>query len=129
VEPAGTYELPTFTFDRPAAGPVSVLSATSRLLIRNPLSLFARPLEFKYRARFIPPRSDISVFIQGQRCLRVQCFDPVRSPQSGYAQIDQRLIAIRDQARGVPAIKDRELHDFLVTHDGPGCHCRSGASG
>ena len=113
VEPAGTYELPTFTLDRAAGGSAPVLSATGRLLIRNPLSLFARPLEFKYRARFEPFRSN-TVFIQGQHTLRVQCFDPLRSPQSGYAQIDQRLVALRDQARRQPAIKDRELHNFLL---------------
>lgn len=114
VEPAGTYEVPTFALDRPAEESAPVLSATGRLLIRNPLSLFARPLEFKYRARFEPFRSDISVFVQGQRALRVRCFDPVRSPQSGYVQIDQALVALRDQARRQPAIKDRELHDFLL---------------
>jgi hypothetical protein len=114
VEPAGAYELPTFTFLGPGEGPDPLLSATGRLLIRNPVSLFARPLEFKYRARFVPNPSHTSVFIQGQRCLHVQCFDPIRSPQSGYAQIDQKLVAVRSQARNLPAIRDSELHDFLV---------------
>jgi hypothetical protein len=41
-------------------------------------------------------------------------FDPARSPQGGYAQVDKRLVALRDEARRQPAINDRELHNFLV---------------
>jgi len=114
VEPAGTYELPTFTFSRGASAPPHFLTATSRLLIKAPVALLARPLEFTYRARFVPNPGSCSVYIQGQRRLRVQCFDPIRSPQSGYAQVDQRLVAIRNQARTIPAISDRELHNFLL---------------
>jgi len=54
------------------------------------------------------------VSIQGQRNLRVQCFDPHRNPLSGYAQIDQRIVDIRNEARRCPAVTDRELGDFLL---------------
>lgn len=90
------------------------MNGTGRVLLKCPVAFFARPLEFAYRARFWPDPTDTSLFIQGQRHLRVQCFDPLRCPQSGYTQVDQKLLEIRDRARRLPAIRDTELQTFLV---------------
>jgi hypothetical protein len=54
IEPNGTYELPTFVFNRPAATPPLRLEQVGRIVVRSPTSALARPLEFAYRARSIP---------------------------------------------------------------------------
>ena len=119
VEPASVelqeaYEFPTFKFNRPQQSPPYTLSARGRMKLQYPTSFFARPLEFVYLARFSPPTADLEVVTEGQRHLHFRSYDPERDPQSGYVQVDRRLIEIRDQARGVPGTADRELHDFLM---------------
>ena len=113
VEPNGTYELPSFQFDAPAGAPPFLLTQTGRMLVKFPTSSFARPLEFTYSARFLPEQVDSQVSVQGQRRLRMRCLDPARRSQSGYDEVDKRLVEIRDEARLVPAISDAELNDFL----------------
>jgi hypothetical protein len=114
VEPTGTHELPIFQFNRPVGAPPYLLTKTGRMLVKFPISFFARPLEFSYTARLVPEPGDSSVLVQGQRRLRVRCFDPSCASQSGYVEVEKRLVEIRDQAKQVPAIMDSELNDFLV---------------
>lgn len=114
VEDRDTYDFPTFKFDRPTQDPPYTFSGLGRMRLRYPTSFFARPLEFVYLARFLPPAADLEVVTEGQRRLHFRSYDPERDPQSGYVQVERRLIEIRDQARGVPGTADRELHDFLT---------------
>jgi len=73
--------------------------ASKRMLIKQAASFLARPMAFTYRATF--SRTD-DITTEGQRHLSVRCFDPKSDPQSGYEQVDQKLVAIRDQARRYP---------------------------
>jgi hypothetical protein len=114
VEPRDSYELPVFSFGRPEGDPPYSVTKSGHMLLRFPQTLLARPLEFMYLARFIPEPADFRLLTEGQRRLHMQCFDPERDPQSGYAQIDKRIFAIRNEARGAPAIGDPELNDFLL---------------
>jgi len=114
VEPHDSYQLPVFSFGRPAGDPPYSMTKSGRMVLRWPQTFFARPLEFSYRARFSPDLDGVQLIVQGQRHLRVQCFDPDRDPQSGYAQIDGRLLELRAEARSLPAVSDRELSDFLM---------------
>jgi hypothetical protein len=114
VEPATAYDLPSFEFDHPAGEPPFVLASTGRMLVRFPVSFFARPLEFSYAARVLPEAGGTRVRVQGQRRLRVNCVDPARPSESGYSEVDKRVREVRDEARRVPAITDTELNDFLV---------------
>jgi hypothetical protein len=114
VEPATAYDLPRFSFQRPTGQPPYSVEQTGRLLLQYPLALYARPLQFTYRARFSPEIAESQVVVQGHRQLRVQCFDPMREPQSGYSLVDGRVLQIRDELRHVTAIDDNELNDFLL---------------
>jgi len=114
VEPRDSYELPVFSFGRPEGDPPYSVTKSGHMLVRFPQALLARPLEFMYLARFAPEPADFRLLTEGQRHLHMQCFDPERNPQSGYAQIDKRIFEIRKEARGAPAIGDRELSDFLL---------------
>lgn len=113
VEPPSAYDLPTFAFDRPAGTAPYMLTQTGRLLVHHPVALYARPLQFTYKARF-EPAGETSVSVEGHRHLRMQSFDPERQPQSGYALVDTRVFAIREQVRATVPIPDRELNDFLL---------------
>ena len=114
IEPNGTYELPTFVFNRPAATPPLRLEQVGRIVVRSPTSALARPLEFAYRARSIPETCGATLTMQGQRHLRVECFGAELRSESRYILVDQKLRDIRDHARRVPAVRDAELHDFLL---------------
>jgi len=111
VEPIDAYTLPTFAFSRPKGTGPYTLRSTKRMVIKQAGSFLARPMEFSYRATFLETKD---VTTEGQRHLSVRCFDPRSDPQSGYAQVDQKLVEIRDQARRFPAIDDGELNAFLV---------------
>ena len=62
----------------------------------------------------MPDVDSSQVFVQGQRHLRVQCFDPIRDPQSGYFEVDKRVLEVRDEVRRVIAVSDIELNNFLL---------------
>jgi hypothetical protein len=114
VEPADAYDLPKFSFVRPSGKPPHSVSQTGRLLLHYPTAFYARPLQFTYRARFLPAAGESELLIQGHRHLRVQCFDPAREPQSGYAIVDERVLKVRDDLRRVVAVDDTELNNFFV---------------
>jgi hypothetical protein len=114
VEPPASYELPVFSITRPVGDPPFSARQRGRMVLLLPPAVSARPLEFTYRARSLPDSGDCLVFIEGQRNLLAQSYDPTRNPISGYAVIDRRLHEIRDQCRRGPAMSDRELNDFLL---------------
>lgn len=114
VEPRGSYDLPVFSFDKPSGEPPYTLSKTGRMVLPLPQMFFARPLEFTYRARFKPHVEGVELVVQGQRHLYVQCYDPNLDPQSGYVQVDRRILELRAEARALPGIPDKELSDFLM---------------
>jgi hypothetical protein len=117
VEPPETYSLPTFVFGKPDTSAPHTLRASKRMIIKQAASFLARPMAFTYRASF---SSTEDITTEGQRHLTVCCFDPKSDPQSGYEQVDQKIVTIRDQARRYPAINDTELNAFLVLMAGVG---------
>ena len=112
VEPTAAYDFTSFSFPRPAGDPPYSLTRTGRLLLHYPIAFYARPLQFTYRARFLPEGHRSQVRVEGHRHLRMQCFDPAREPQSGYALVDNRVSEIEISCGG--AIADAELNDFLL---------------
>jgi hypothetical protein len=112
VEPAGTYDLPEFRFERPNGKPPYSFTKTGRLVVRYPTALYARPLEFAYQASFSPEVD--RVLVRGHRHLRVQSFDPERNPESGYVQVDKRILELRDEVRRVGIASDTELNNFFL---------------
>jgi hypothetical protein len=98
VEPASTYEFPTFEFSRPVGEPPYTLTQNGRAVLKVPQALQARPFEFRYTAAFDPKLVE-AVIVIGQRNLRIEGFDLSRSPITGYPDIDTKLMSIRDQLR------------------------------
>jgi hypothetical protein len=113
VEPASSYEFPRFSFSRPGGTSPFKLLGKGRVKLNVAQTFLSRPLEFAYRAQFEPEDPVTIVTVEGQRHLKVQSFDPLRTPQSGYIQVDSKLNEIRDLARRVPGVRDKELNDFL----------------
>lgn len=113
VEPARTFDLPTFEFDRPSGPGPYTFSETGRMVLHTPQAMEARPYEFLYAAEFSPLESEQPVVVAGQRMLRLNGSDPRHSPITGYPGIDRKLITIRDQLRREPRISEREAADVL----------------
>jgi hypothetical protein len=120
VEPPSAYDLPTFSFDRPAGIAPFTITQTGRLLLRNPIDLDARPLQFTYKARFEPSITGLQLSVEGHRHLHMQSFDPMRQPLSGNSLVDTRVLEIRDQVRSAVSVPDRELKSFLILLTGVG---------
>jgi hypothetical protein len=120
VEPPSAYDLPTFSFDRPAGIAPFTVAQTGRLLLRNPIDLDARPLQFTYKARFEPNINGLQLSVEGHRHLHMQSFDPMRQPLSGNSLVDTRVLEIRDQVRSTVSVPDSELKSFLVLLTGVG---------
>ncbi|MGC2171797.1 MAG: hypothetical protein WA623_10460 [Candidatus Sulfotelmatobacter sp.] len=111
VEPADSYELPSFSFLKPQVAGALSLKATKRMILKRANSFLARPLEFAYRARF-PSSREITT--EGQRHLSVRCFDPKKDPVSGYEQVDHKFLTLRDVARRATGINDNDLNSLLI---------------
>lgn len=113
VEPASTYEFPTFRFPRPSGEPPYTLHQRARAILKASQGLHARPFEFKYAAEFLPPKAEQPVAIVGHRTLLIDGTDPSRS-FCGYPAMDTRLIEFRKLLRVAPGITQPELLDLLI---------------
>lgn len=113
VEPASTYEFPSFKFSRPAGEPPYILHQRARAILKASQGIHARPFEFKYAAEFLPPKSEQPVAIVGHRTLLIDGTDPSRS-LCGYPAMDTRLIEFREVLRKVPGMAQSELLDLLT---------------
>ena len=116
MEPADTYDLPTFVIDPPMeadeGGPF-VFRQLGRLRLKVAAALGARPFEFKYRGVFEPSGSEQPLNILGHRTLRLESVDHVIGRVSGYAQIDEKLLALRNELRVIPGLPDDDLANAL----------------
>lgn len=112
VEPASTYEFPSFSFSRPDGEPPYILHQRARAILKAPQGVQARPFEFKYAAEFLPLKSEQPVAIVGHRTLLIDGSDPSRS-FCGYPAMDIRLIEFRETLRKAPGMVQSELLDLL----------------
>jgi hypothetical protein len=113
VEPASSYEFPSFRFARPAGEAPYILSQRARAILKASQGIHARPFEFKYLAEFLPSRSEQPVAIVGHRTLLIDGTDPSRSI-SGYPAMDRRLIEMRESLRRTLGMTTTELLDLLT---------------
>jgi hypothetical protein len=120
VEPPDIYKLPTFIFTKPDGTPPYSLREVGRMLLHVPQAFFSRPLEFSYRARFLPEDPGAQVTVEGQRHLHIQTYDPEVNPQTGFREVDFRLNTIRQEARSYSGVRDKELGSFLIALGGIG---------
>jgi hypothetical protein len=114
VELPGTYDFPSFQFDRPAGGGPFQMCQRGRAILKFPQSIHARPFEFKYAAEFLPHASEQPVAVVGHRTLRIEGIDLLRSPITGYPAMDKKLLQLRDSLRQNRAIAETDLKSSLV---------------
>lgn len=113
VEPASTYEFPSFCFTRPNCEPPYILHQRARAILKASQGLHARPFEFKYAAEFLPPKSEQPVAIVGHRTLLIDGTDPSHS-LCGYTTLDRRLIELRETLRKASGMTQSELLNLLT---------------
>jgi len=99
IEQAGSYQLPVFSIPAPIGPGPFRLTRQGRAMLTVPQHLNARPYEFKYRAKFLPASSEQPVEVAGQRTLLLEGVDLSRHALTGYRNLDEKLIAIRDRLR------------------------------
>lgn len=112
IEPASTYELPSFTFDKPSGDPPFLFKQRGRMILHVPQNLSARPFEFMYTAEFQPTICEQPISIAGQRMLRLTGSN-YEGSITGYPGIDYKLISLRDYFRLEPRILEQDIDDLL----------------
>jgi hypothetical protein len=113
IEVAGTYDFPEFRLARPGGNAPLVMRQRGRATIKVAQALRAQPFEFRYAAEFWPSVSEQPVSVVGHRTLRIESIDFRRSPITGYAALDQRLLEIRNNLRRLPAMPGNDLESAM----------------
>lgn len=114
IEKVGSYEFPEFKLARPGGDPPFVMRQRGRAVIKVPQALRAQPFEFRYAAEFWPKETEQPVSVVGHRTLRIESVDFRRSPLTGYASMDQRLLEVRNSVRRLPAISQSDLESAMT---------------
>jgi hypothetical protein len=114
IEQASTYQMPVFSISAPAGSGPFQLREKGRVRLAVPHNMNARPFEFKYVAKFAPRSSEQPVDIVGQRTLRLEGIDLARDPITGYPNLDQKIMEVRDRLRQTPGVLQQELLDALT---------------
>lgn len=114
VEPRDFYSLPTFNFIRPEGDGPFAFRDSGRLRLNVPLSIGARPYEFRYAASFTPKETGDYLDVVGHRSLKIEGVDPAATPLSGFAGIDRRLISLRAELRSAVSVPDEDIKNALT---------------
>jgi hypothetical protein len=114
IERVGTYQMPVFSIAVPTGDGPYQLRQGGRAILNVPHHMNARPFEFKYVAKFAPNAAEQPVDVVGQRTLLLEGIDLVRNPITGYANLDRKLMEIRDRLRQTPSVSQQEILDALT---------------
>jgi hypothetical protein len=114
IEQASTYQMPVFSFPKPAGNGPFQLREKGRAHLVVPHHINARPFEFKYVAKFTPQSAEQPVSIVGQRTLLLEGLDLTRNPITGYPNLDAKIVDVRDRLRQTPGVLQQELLDALT---------------
>lgn len=113
IEQASTYQMPVFSISAPTGSGPFQLREKGRMRLAVSHNMNARPFEFKYVAKFEPRATEQPVDIVGQRTLMLEGIDLARNPITGYPNLDQKFMEVRDRLRQTPGILQHELLDAL----------------
>src|SRR5262249_40304318 len=114
IERASTYQMPVFSFPAPSGSGPFQLREKGRVHLVVPHHINARPFEFKYVAKFTPLSAEQPVSIVGQRTLLLEGLDLARNSITGYANLDVKIMEVRDRLRQTPGVLQQELLDALI---------------
>ncbi|WP_162913952.1 hypothetical protein [Taklimakanibacter lacteus] len=114
IERASTYQMPVFSIPAPIGDGPYQLRQNGRAILNVPHHMNARPFEFKYVARFVPQSVEQPVDVVGQRTLLLEGVDLVRNPITGYANLDKKLMDVRDTLRQTAGLSQQEIFDALT---------------
>ena len=123
MELPDTYDLQKFVIDRPTGergNTPYVFKKNGRLLLKMPTAINANPLEFKYRAVFEPSCYERPPEIFGHRTLRIESHDLSTHTFSGCAEIDSKLLELRNELRTLPGLPHRDISHALEVCAGLG---------
>jgi hypothetical protein len=114
IEWMETYHMPVFSFAAPTGEGPFQLRQKGRAMLNVPHHVNARPFEFRYAAKFVPPSAEQPVDVVGQRTLLLEGIDLARNPLTGYVNLDRKLMEVRDRLRQTPGLSQQELVDALT---------------
>jgi hypothetical protein len=114
IELISTYQMPVFSIPATTGEGPYQLHQSGRAILNVPHHMNARPYEFKYVAKFVPQSVEQPVDVVGQRTLLLEGIDLVRNPITGYANLDRKLMEVRNRLRQTPGIAQQELLNAIT---------------
>ncbi|WP_438300653.1 hypothetical protein [Pseudomonas sp. NMS19W] len=112
--------LPSFRFSKPDGVHPFTFTATGRAVLEVAHSFGSRPYEFLYAAEFDQINGRQKVTTIGHRRLLLEGCDVVANPLTGFSNIDQYLLKIRNELRSQPGINPDDISNAMVLLSGIG---------
>jgi hypothetical protein len=112
--------LPSFRFEKPEGNSPFILTGTGRAVLEVAHSFGSRPYEFLYAAEFDDTSNCQDVVIVGHRRLRLEGSDVALNPLTGFSNVDQHLLKIRDRLRTFPGLHPDDVANTMIVLGGLG---------
>ncbi len=112
--------LPSFRFAKPEGDGPFILTGTGRVVLEVAHSFGSRPYEFLYAAEFDDASNCRDVAIVGHRRLLLEGSDVASNPLTGFSNVDQHLLRVRDKLRAFPGLHSDDIANTMVVLGGLG---------
>ena len=120
VDSHGKNWLPDFKFKKPEGDGPFVLTGTDRAVLEVAHSLGSRPYEFLYAAEFDDASNCRDVAIVGHRRLLLEGSDVASNPLTGFLNVYQHLLNIRNELRTTPGLPPEDIANAMAVLGGLG---------
>lgn len=112
--------LPDFKFEKPEGDGPFTLTSTGRAVLEMAHSFGSRPYEFLYAAEFDDTSNCRDVTVIGHRRLLLEGSDIASNPLTGFSNVDQYLLSIRNKLRSHPGIHTDDIANTMIIMGGLG---------
>lgn len=112
--------LPSFRFEKPEGEGPFILTGTGRAVLEVAHSFGSRPYEFLYAAEFDDTSNCREVAIVGHRRLLLEGSDVASNPLTGFSNVDQHLLSVRNKLRAFPGLHSDDIANTMIILGGLG---------
>jgi hypothetical protein len=112
--------LPDFRFKKPEGSGPFILTGTGRAVLEVAHSFGSRPYEFLYAAEFDDTSNGRDVAIVGHRRLLLEGTDIASNPLTGFSNVDQHLLTVRDKLRTLHGLHLDDIANTMTVLGGLG---------
>lgn len=120
IDPRERNWLPNFRFEKPNGDGPFTLTGTGRAVLEVAHSFGSRPYEFLYAAEFDDTSNCGDVALVGHRRLVLEGCDVTTNPLTGFSNIDQHLLGLRNRLRTFVGLNSDDIANAMTAICGMG---------